>query len=108
MDGMEVRMITDRMFFQCVDHVPSTTMFEHAGFLAHELEGGTNTSLGKHFGKPLGGIVICRQQIIFGIEPQQHINAASRHRRRCAEKQHCYQADKMAMEFSHNSDRSFV
>ena len=73
---MEVAVVADIVLVQGRDHIGSAPLLEYAGLLADELERGADAPLGEHFGKPLGGIVRGRQEIVFGIEPEDQVDGA--------------------------------
>ena len=71
-----VGMITDLVPGERLDHVLPSPAFESPALFSHYLEGGLDSLLGQEVRDALGGAIALGNDVVLGIEPQQHVHRA--------------------------------
>ena len=74
MNRVKVRMEADIVLFERRDHVCPPSFFEHARLFADDLECGPDMTVGEHLRQSYAGIIIGREQVVFGIKPEDDID----------------------------------
>ncbi len=74
---MKIRVVADVVFLERGDHVRAAALFEHAGFFTHDFECRPDAPARKHVGQPQARVVIRRQQVVLGVEPEDDVDAGS-------------------------------
>src|SRR6185436_820508 len=74
MNRMEIRMITDVMLFERIDHVSPAAFFEHARLFTDQLERRANFSFSEQFRETFGSVVVRRQEVIVRVEPEDDVH----------------------------------
>ena len=54
------------------DHVAARAPLQDAGLLAHDLERAADPARGQDLGHALRGVVARREEVVLGVEPQDH------------------------------------
>jgi len=73
MHTMPIRVVADRVFRQCRDDVGPPTLLQHSRFLPDHFESRADILGCQILRDPERGIVRRRLDVVFGIEPQDHI-----------------------------------
>jgi len=63
---------------QGAEDIDAAALLEDAGFLADDLECGTDAAAGQLVGQPQGRIVGGRFDVVFGVEPEQMVDGRRR------------------------------
>jgi hypothetical protein len=75
---MEIGVVADIVMAERPDDIRAPSRFQNTGLLAHHLKRGTNAELVQLGGDSQRGIIRCRLDIVFRVEPQHHIHRPSR------------------------------
>src|ERR1700740_2030532 len=71
--AVRVGVIADGMFLERGDDVGAMAALQRARFFANDLERCLNALFGEESGQPFGDVIAGRQNVVFGIEPEDDI-----------------------------------
>ena len=72
--AVRVRVIADVVPLERGNHITPPPLFEHPRLFADDLERGPHTHPRQHLGETLRRIVIRRQDVVLGVEPEHHVD----------------------------------
>ncbi len=74
LDTVEVGVVADVVAEQGSNHVLTPPFLQHARLFAHQLKGSPHAALFQILRDAEGGVVGLGEQVIFGVEPEHHVD----------------------------------